>query len=66
MATASGFPINFNVNLGKIPHLNFDDITLQAGGGVLGGLKFLPDGIRTTWGVQFGLGLTGKIWFLGK
>jgi peptidoglycan hydrolase-like protein with peptidoglycan-binding domain len=59
-ATAAGFPLNFNINLGKIRALHFDDVTLQLGAGVAGGLKFGSTGINTTWGPQGGLGLTGS------
>ena len=63
MGSIGGFPINFNLDMGSI---GFDDVTLQLGAGVLGGLLFTPQGLRSTWGPQFGLGLTGKIWFLGN
>jgi peptidoglycan hydrolase-like protein with peptidoglycan-binding domain len=59
-ATAAGFPLNFNINLGKIRALNFDDVTLQLGAGVAGGLKFGTTGVNTTWGPQGGIGLTGS------
>jgi len=63
IGSVSGFPINFNVDLGT---MGFDDVTLQVGTGIIGSLKFTPDGLKTTWGPQFGVGLTGKIWFFGK
>jgi peptidoglycan hydrolase-like protein with peptidoglycan-binding domain len=59
----SAFPIALNVDLTR---LDFDDVTLQLGAGVIGSLKFTPDGLKTVWGPQIGVGLTGKIWFLGN
>jgi hypothetical protein len=59
----TGFPVNLQVDLSK---LGFDDVSLQVGGGVIGSLRFTPDGIRNVWGPQFGVGLAGKIWFLGR
>jgi hypothetical protein len=64
-ATAAGFPLNFNINLNKIRVLNFDDVTLQLGAGVVGGLKFAPTGFNSSWGPQVGLGLTGKFSLFG-
>lgn len=66
VGSASGFPINFNLNLGKIQSLGFDDVTLQLGAGLIGSLQFTPQGVKSVWGEQFGVGLSGKIWFLGK
>ena len=63
MGSIGGFPINFNIDLGSI---GFDDVTLQLGTGVQGGLLFTPLGVRSTWGPLGGAGLTGKIWFLGR
>ncbi len=63
MGTLGGFPLNFNFDMGSI---GFDDVTLQAGVGVTGGLMFTPQGLRSTWGPTVGLGMTGKIWFLGN
>jgi len=59
----SGFPIALNVDLSR---LDFADVTLQLGVGAIGSLKFTPDGLKNVWGPQFGVGLTGKIWFLGR
>ncbi|HLK81440.1 MAG TPA: peptidoglycan-binding domain-containing protein [Xanthobacteraceae bacterium] len=64
-ATAGGFPLNFNINLNKIRILNFDDVTLQLGAGVVGGLKFAPTGFNSSWGPQVGLGLNGKFSLFG-
>jgi len=66
IGSLAGFPINFNLNVGKIKSLGFDDVTLQVGGGAIGSLKFTPEGLKTTWGPVFGVGLQGKIWFLGN
>ena len=63
VGSVTGFPVNLQVNLSK---LGFDDVLLQVGGGVIGSLRFTPDGIRNVWGPQFGVGLAGKIWFLGR
>lgn len=63
IGSGSLFPFALNVDLTKI---GFDEVTLQAGAGVIGSLKFRPNGVVTTWGSQFGIGLQGKIWFLGK
>lgn len=63
MGSLGAFPLNFNFDLGAI---GFDNVTLQAGAGVTGGLMFTPLGLRSTWGPTAGLGLTGKIWFLGN
>jgi len=63
MGSIGGFPLNFNLDLSAI---GFDNVTLQAGAGVTGGLMFTPQGLRSTWGPQVGVGLTGKIWFLGN
>jgi hypothetical protein len=63
--TVGGFPLNFNVNLSKIKFLDFDDVTLQLGGGFVGGLKFAPTGFDSSWGPQVGLGLSGKFSLFG-
>jgi len=61
--TLGGFPINFNIDMGSI---GFDDVTLQLGAGITGGLLFTPQGLKSTWGPTVGAGLTGKIWFFGN
>jgi hypothetical protein len=63
IGSTSLFPIALNVDLGKI---GFDDVTLQAGAGAIGSLKFTSQGLVTTWGSQFGIGLQGKVWFMGN
>jgi len=63
IGSGSLFPFALNIDLTKI---GFDDVTLQAGAGVIGSLRFTSNGIVTTWGSQFGIGLQGKIWFLGN
>jgi hypothetical protein len=63
IGSLSLFPVALNVDLSRI---DFGDVTLQLGGGVIGSLKFTPDGLQTVWGPQVGVGLTGKIWFFGK
>ncbi|MFL5245462.1 MAG: peptidoglycan-binding protein [Gemmataceae bacterium] len=57
------FPLALNIDLSKI---GFNDVTLQAGGGIIGSLKFTPTGLATTWGPVLGFGLQGKAWFLGN
>ncbi len=63
LGSVSLFPLALNIDLTRI---GFDDVTLQAGGGVIGSLKFTPTGLVTTWGPVFGFGLQGKAWFLGN
>jgi hypothetical protein len=63
IGSVSLFPIAFNIDLTK---LGFADVTLQAGAGAVGSLKFTPNGLVTTWGPVFGFGLQGKAWFLGN
>jgi len=63
MGQVSAFPIDFNIDLGK---LGFDDVSLQVGAGGMAGLKFTPQGLRSTWGPQLSFQVQGKIWFLGN
>jgi hypothetical protein len=57
------FPLAFNIDLTP---LDFADVTLQAGAGAVGSLKFTPNGVQTVWGPVFGIGLQGKMWFFGR
>ena len=57
------FPLNFNIDLSSG---GFQDLTLQLGAGVTGALTMTPEGLRSTWGLTGGVGLNGKIWFLGN
>ena len=57
------FPLNLNVDLSRF---DLDGITFNAGLGVVGSGVFTPTGLKTTWGPQAGVGLVGKIWFLGN
>jgi hypothetical protein len=63
LGSLSLFPLSLNVDLSKI---GLDDVTLQVAGGPIGSLKFTPDGVRATWGSQFGVGLQGKLWVFGR
>ena len=54
IGSVAAFPLNFNLDLGN-------DITLQLGSGVIESLKFTPQGVKSVFGPQFGLGLQGRI-----